>query len=478
MTVLRNDGTLPLTPDGRVALVGRLATETTCMGGGSAQVRAPYQVSIEQGLTARLGDRVTVADGVAVRSRVRPAPRDQLTDPVTGAPGVRVRLYGQSGGLVVDEVREENVYLYGIGEESELVTRAELRAVVPAGAQTVGFVGVGEWTLRVGDATDTVVTRVETTDVGEALLRPAGWERAAVLETPTEIVAEALLTAPGGHGAVGIAARPTRPSDDDAIRQAVQAAGTADVAVVVVGLTEEQETEAVDKTTLRLPGRQDDLVAAVAAAARRTVVVVNAATPVLMPWRDDVDAILVAGIPGQEGGHAVAAALLNEIEPAGRLVTTFPVADGATPAWTVEPTDGVLSYDEETFVGYRGHAAGRAPAPAYWFGEGLGYGDFTYGPAAVRGRIVTVQVTNKAPSDSREVVQVYYDPRTDEQPVRLVGWSSAVVPSGEAVDITVECDERLWRTWDTAAGQWRQLAGGELLVARGLGDIRHRLSPT
>jgi beta-glucosidase len=89
-----------------------------------------------------------------------------------------------------------------------------------------------------------------------------------------------------------------------------------------------------------------------------------------------------------------------------------------------------------------------------------------------------VEVTNKAPADSREVVQVYYDPQADEQPVRLVGWSSAVVPSGETVDISVECDERLWRTWDTAAGRWRQLAGGELLVARGLGDVRHRLSPT
>ena len=76
------------------------------------------------------------------------------------------------------------------------------------------------------------------------------------------------------------------------------------------------------------------------------MVVLNAATPVLMPWLDDVDAVLWVGIPGQEGGHAVAAALLNEIEPAGRLVTSFPVADGASPAWEVTPTDGALTYDE------------------------------------------------------------------------------------------------------------------------------------
>ena len=113
---------------------------------------------------------------------------------------------------------------------------------------------------------------------------------------------------------------------------------------------------------------------AVAAAARRTVVVVNAATPVLMPWLDDVDAILVAGLPGQEGGHAVAAALLGSLEPTGRLVTTWPAADGATPAWSVTPDDGVLAYAEGGFIGYRGHAAGRAPEPRFWFGAGLGYG--------------------------------------------------------------------------------------------------------
>src|SRR6185312_9254463 len=146
-----------------------------------------------------------------------------------------------------------------------------------------------------------------------------------------------------------------------------------EVAVVVVGLTEEQETESVDKSTLRLPGGQDALVEAIAGAARHTVVVVNAATPVLMPWLSRVDAVLWAGLPGQEGGHAVAAALLGDIEPAGRLVTTFPSADGASPAWSVTPVDGDLVYSERTFIGYRGHEADRAPAPAFWFGHGLGY---------------------------------------------------------------------------------------------------------
>ena len=168
---------------------------------------------------------------------------------------------------------------------------------------------------------------------------------------------------------------------------------------MVVGLTEEQETEAFDKSTLALPGRQDELVSAVAAAARRTVVVVNAATPVLMPWADEVDAILWAGLPGQEGGHAVAAALLGDIEPAGRLVTSFPAADGASPAWGVVPTDGKLAYDEGVYVGYRGFAARRAPAPAYWFGQGLGYGEWEYGEVTLADSVVTVGLTNVSARD-------------------------------------------------------------------------------
>ncbi|HET9517203.1 MAG TPA: glycoside hydrolase family 3 C-terminal domain-containing protein, partial [Actinoplanes sp.] len=243
--------------------------------------------------------------------------------------------------------------------------------------------------------------------------------------------------------------------------------------------TEEQETEAVDKATLRLPGEQDRLVSAVAAAARRTVVVVNAATPVLMPWLDEVDAVLWAGLPGQEGGHAVAAALLGDIEPAGRLVTTFPVADAATPAWSVTPVDGDLPYDEGTFIGYRGHFAGRAPGPAFWFGHGLGYSTWAYADAQVTAHpqpTVTVTVTNTGERRSREVVQVYLEPAETDQPVRLVGWQDVTVEPGESARVAVPTDARMWRRWDTSSGTWGTLSGaGRLLVARALGDIRAAL---
>jgi len=170
--------------------------------------------------------------------------------------------------------------------------------------------------------------------------------------------------------------------------------------------------------------------------------------------------------------------LLGDIEPSGRLVTTFPAADGASPAWSVTPVEGQLHYSEGTFIGYRGHYAGRAPAPAFWFGHGLGYTTWEYGtpelvadgPAA---RAVRVTITNTGVRAGREVVQLYFEPATADQPIRLVGWAAAMVGPGESATVEVETDRRMWRHWDSAAGGWSDLPdAGRLVVARGLGDIR------
>ena len=95
-------------------------------------------------------------------------------------------------------------------------------------------------------------------------------------------------------------------------------AADSDVVVVVVGTNEEVESEGFDRTSLALPVRQDELVSAVAAANPRTVVVVNAGAPVLLPWSDEVAAVLVSWFPGQEFGNALADVLTGTVEPGGR----------------------------------------------------------------------------------------------------------------------------------------------------------------
>ncbi len=473
MTVLTNDGTLPLRDDSRVVVVGRHAVETVVMGGGSAQVNPPYAVSVAQGLEERLG-AVRAVDGVEVRSRPRAAALEDLTDPTVDQPGMHLLAVAADGTVLRDEHLSVTEVVVGLDDDlAQPVAAVTLTARVAAGKRRIGVLGAGSVTLHTGEQVDRFRLDLETGDVGEAILRPPAWTHDVELVEDTTVVAELDLSGvPGAK--VGLVGGPTPRSDDELLDDAVAAAGDAEVAVVVVGLSEEQETEAIDKTTLALPGRQDELVRRVAAVAARTVVVVNAATPVLMPWLDDVSAVMWAGLPGQEAGRAVAAALLGDIEPAGRLVTTFPREDGAAPAWQVVPDDGVLSYDEGVWIGYRGHAAGRAPAPAFWFGHGLGYATWDYADPQVEttgpAPRLSVALTNTSSVDSREVVQVYFDPEDPDQPVRLAGWASVAVAAGSTVAVDVSCDARMWRTWDDNG--WRTLTGGRLLVARGLGDVR------
>lgn len=485
MTVLRNAAaTLPLHRTDRIALIGRHAVETIGMGGGSAQVNPPYQVSVAQGLTALLGDGVTVVDGVEVRTRPVPARGGFLTDPRTGEPGIRVTLCDADGRELEQRHCPAGTTMVGMDDDfTGTVATACLEGTITGSGQVeLGVLGVGEWVVRAGAHTLAYELSVSGRNMGEEILAPP--TRTDVVEVSTGTLLQATVRLPAGDGVSGIAklglvAHQASRETVDVIDDAVRAAAAADVAVVVVGLTEEQETESVDKTTLHLPGAQNALVEAVAGAARRTVVVVNAATPVVMPWLPRVDAVLWAGLPGQEGGHAVAAALLGDIEPAGRLVTTFPADDGACPAWSVTPVDGRLVYAEGTYVGYRGHHAARAPEPVFWLGHGLGYGVWEYSDARLvtgDSPAVTVTVSNVGARPSREVVQVYFRPAEPDQPVRLVGWEPVTVAPGRSARLTVTTDRRMWRTWNTAAGRWDRLGrGGQFLIARGLGDVRATL---
>ena len=145
---------------------------------------------------------------------------------------------------------------------------------------------------------------------------------------------------------------------DAELERAVALARDADVAIVVVGTTAEVESEGFDRTSLALPGRQDELVRRVNEAQPRTIVVVNAGAPVLLPWLDEVPGVLLCWFPGQEAGNALADVLLGAAEPGGRLPTTWPASEDGLPS--VTPVDGVLEYAEGLAIGYRG--AGRAAA--------------------------------------------------------------------------------------------------------------------
>jgi beta-glucosidase len=246
----------------------------------------------------------------------------------------------------------------------------------------------------------------------------------------------------------------------------------ADVALVVVGTTEEVESEGFDRASLALPGRQDELVRRVAEVNPRTVVAVNAGAPVLLPWAEEVAAVLLAWFPGQEFGHALADVLLGVSEPGGRLPTTWPAREEGLPS--TEPADGVLAYEEGLHIGYRLHLR-EGREPRYPFGHGLGYTRWAYlGMDAPReaggadGVGVTVRVRNDGPRAGREVVQVYASRPGSaiERPVRwLAGFAAVDAPAGEEAVVEVRLAARAFEHWDEGAGRWATEPGTFELAA-------------
>jgi beta-glucosidase len=481
----------------RVAVLGPNAEVARTLGGGSATVFPPYTVSPVEGLRAALGPGVQVDHGRGGRNtdRLPVAPPARLRHPRTGEPGLEVRFLGPDGAVLGREDRAGasltwlERYLPDLPVADVTAVELHTRLEAPAaGTYLVGASGVGSVRLTVaGEVVDAGPVELPPgTDVVEGLMRPP--QRSVTVELPADgQVPVVLRYEPAGAGGFGEAdaavvtlqlnlARQT--SDDDELEQAEALARAADAAVVVVGTTEEVESEGFDRDSLALPGRQDELVRRVAAVNPRTVVAVNAGAPVLLPWIDDVPAVLVVWFPGQEFGNALADVLLGAAEPGGRLPVTWPAGEHeAIPS--TRPVDGRLVYDESIHLGHRGCERGGIE-PAFWFGHGRGYTSWDYLdaqalPAADGAVVVRVRLRNTGTRPGREVVQVYAS-RADsavERPARwLVGFAGVDAGPGEEATAELAIPARVLAHWDTASHAWTVEPGTfRLEVGRSSGDL-------
>lgn len=474
-----------------IALLGPNAAEGRTLGGGAALVLPAYTVSPLAGLTAALGPdiEITHAPGVRAHTRLSPARVGLFTLPGGEAAGVEVRLMGTDGTVLETQRRLTTSFTWqgAFGEiEMRQVAAVQVRArLVPeqSGLHVIGCSGTGRFVMEVGTALgfDVSLELPEGADPAEGMMRPPQ-HGVNVALTAGEGVDVTLVYEPAPPDSASFDAamvsfhlnlEPPVEPESVALDRAVHLASQADVAIVVVGTNEEVESEGFDRVSLALPGAQDELVRRVAGANPRTVVVVNSGAPVLLPWRDDVAAILHTWFPGQEFGNALADVLLGIAEPGGRLPTTWPEVEGS-PLPSPRPVDGVVTYAERLNVGYRGFMAADV-TPAYWFGHGLGYTTWGYGDARLEadgggGAVIDVTVTNTGSRPGREVVQVYASkPSTAlERPTRwLAGFAVVDAEPGEEVSVAVHVDGRAFEHWDVASHRWSVESGDfELHVAR------------
>ena len=530
IVLLKNaGGLLPLSSQEvrSVAVIGGDADHYIA-GGGSSLVKPTYLVSMLEGIRRRVGERLRVeyAEGVdpASAADLLPGPPlvpSSVLTPTGSSPEVHglhaeywtnTRFEGEPKLVRTDRQVALNLgfFNYSIFNASSLRTPEEFNNAISVrwtGSLTAPV--TGEYTLS--------LTHLGTARLyldGQLLIDDPG----ITLETQSvrlHLVAdqphalridyaadrpEQYTPVPGEVSTSGLIGSKVRlgwehPADlvPPAMQEAAALAARSDVAVVVV---RDYRNEHADLPSLTLSNEQDLLVQTVVAANPRTIVVLATGGPVLLPWLDQVPAVLESWYGGQEVGNALADVLFGDVNPSGKLPVTFPRSEQDTPVSSPEQyarrDDFIAHFSEGLAVGYRGYDQ-FGIEPLFPFGHGLSYTSFAYDQLHVepetsdgtRAVQVRFTVTNTGARAGAEVAQVYLDlpASTGEPPKRLVDWEKVELGPGETREVTVTLDPKAtshplsyWNVktngWEIASGDYQVYVGASSRDIRLTGTLR------
>lgn len=261
---------------------------------------------------------------------------------------------------------------------------------------------------------------------------------------------------------------------------AVKAAEECDAAIVFAGLSNFFEGGNNDRKDIDLPGDQNELISRIAKANNNTIVVLMNGAPVGMPWINEVNAIVEAYYPGQEGGNAIANILTGEVNPSGKLPETFPVKLSDNPAYDFYPGEGnQVFYNEGIFVGYRYYDS-RNIEPLFPFGHGLSYTTFEYSELNVSKKeetmIVKFKIKNTGEVNGSEVAQLYIRDliSSEVRPFKeLKEFTKVNLNSGEVKEVQFELTKEDFSFYSSLLDKWIIESGEfEILIGSSSKDIR------
>ncbi|HEY1921303.1 MAG TPA: glycoside hydrolase family 3 C-terminal domain-containing protein [Tepidisphaeraceae bacterium] len=460
IVLLKNDSTtLPLDRSAihRIAVYGPNAEDTPTGGGGSGAVKPFHSVSFLQGIKSIAGAGVEV-------SYTPMAPADdslfRKLDCAYTADN------GQSGlvmNVTINSPGHDVSRAPTIVQSVNLLWKAggELPYAIPKGKDaTYTWTGVlippqdGDWEIISHGY-------IQISLGGKPLLWPAGEILHLKKDSPLPIQIHAEGRADGKWpGLAQVALRPVAMPD-------LTAAKSADAVIVCAGFDGRSEHEGNDRD-FELSEMQQRLISGLAAVNPKTVVVLNSGAGVGMEnWFDAIPAIVQAWYIGQDGGTALGEVLFGDVNPSGRLPSTFDRKFEDNPAFANYPGEfvphqdwPVEHYSEGIFIGYRGYDKSQKD-PLFPFGYGLSYTTFDFANMKLEktdgGVRVRLDVTNTGHVAGAEVVQVYVgqDQSLVERPAReLKGFTKVMLKAGETQNVEIVLPRDSFSFWSSAKNDW------------------------
>jgi beta-glucosidase len=285
---------------------------------------------------------------------------------------------------------------------------------------------------------------------------------------------------------------PTAPAPEYNVYQKVidSKSADADVAIITIGRNAGEGRDRKTADDYELSDIEKAMVANVAKAfhskGKKVVVVLNIGGVIdVKQLKESADAILLTWQPGLEGGNSMADVLTGQVNPSGKLATTFPVAyaddptganfpgiefteKATTSSFGMRAVPAEVTYKEGVFVGYRYYNTFRK-TPAYEFGYGLSYTNFTYselkiGSASFEGKMtVSLKVTNAGKVPGREIVQLYLSAPEKDVPKpaeELKGFAkTALLEPGASEMVSFTLNAKDLASFNTARSAWFADAG-------------------
>lgn len=272
--------------------------------------------------------------------------------------------------------------------------------------------------------------------------------------------------------------------DAKLLKEAVELAKGKDKVVVVIGLTDEYESEGFDRTNMDLPVGHNKLIDEIAKVNDKIAVILVCGSPVTLPWSKRVSAILNTYLGGEATGEATVDVLFGDVNPSGKLAETFPkrLSDNIVSAYFPMGTRNV-QYRESVYVGYRYFDSARKSV-RYPFGFGLSYTTFEYSNLALSAKKikdtdtlkVTFDITNTGKTAGAETAQVYVSDieSTIFRPEKeLKGFEKVYLNAGETKTVEIELSKRAFAFYNVGVSDWTVESGDfDILVGSSSQDIK------
>lgn len=268
----------------------------------------------------------------------------------------------------------------------------------------------------------------------------------------------------------------TGETDDILKKEALDTAAKADVVLYCFGLDEMSEVEGMDRSHMRIPQNQIELLQSITQVNENIVGVLSAGASIEMPWHTCCKAILHGYLSGQAGASAMLDILSGKVNPSGRLAESYPIRYEDTPAFRYFPsTERNAEYRESVYVGYRYYDTSKVRVQ-YPFGFGLSYTEFSYSDLKVDVQGIRVLVTNTGDRAGAEVVQMYVglpNAIVFRPAKELKGFKKVFLKAGESKVVEIPFDDKTFRYWNIKTNKWEvEMGTYQIMVGASVSDIR------